>query len=179
MTWPNSDFFGQMRFWPNAVWPNAGMTDSFELFPSASLQDFLGTSYLHLFFCFHLVFTHGVFSQFWVQVVFTEDARLRPVRLRSIRLRSVGRSWNWPKSIAPFSTWENSHKATAKITCWAKLRKVIVDITVNMKFAYEHFDNSRIVRILVVLFLLKFVCCQVGISSNDISLEVVLLLKFR
>ena len=36
-----------------------------------------------------------------------------------------------------FSTWENSHEATIKITCWAKLRKMIIGITIHLKFAFE------------------------------------------
>ena len=72
-------------------------------------------------------------------------------------------------------------KQQIKITCWAKLRKVIICLIINMKSAFkwasrvdltlplsQHISNRRIVQILVLLLSEVCVCCRIGISSNDI-----------
>ena len=45
-----------------------------------------------------------------------------------------------------------------------------IDLTLHLS---QHDDNRRIVQILVLLLFVVFECCRIGISSNDITLEVV------
>ena len=90
-----------------------------------------------------------------------------------------------------FCPWESGHEATIKITCWAKMSKMIIGIIINFKSAFkwvfqmdltlhlpEHKGNWKVVQVLVRLLFVISVCCRIGISNNDINLVVLYLLKY-
>ena len=111
-----------------------GLDGPFQPSPSTRLQYLWGESCPHLVYFRCLVFVHASCSRI--------------------------SSCFWVQVVF---TWENSHEATIKITCWAKLRRIIIGLIINVKSAFkwasridlklhlsQHNSNWRIVQILVL-----------------------------